>query len=164
MIDFVAIPEERMKILSKDTKWEEKLKKFLEVKVEVNEDIRIEGEDPIHVLRAKEIFKAFGRGFDFDSSLDLVDEEFGLEIIELKYYAGKSKDRQMDLKGRVIGSGGKVKKDIEKDTDCKICIFGKTVSIIGRWEDLRIAKKAIEMLLEGSMHSTVYKFLGNRRK
>jgi len=163
MIDFVAIPEERMKILEKDKSWETKLKKFLEVDVVLNEDVKIEAEDPIQALRAKEIFKAFGRGFDFESSLGLVDEEYGLEIIELKNYAGKSKDRQMELKGRIIGTKGKMKGDIEKITNCKICVFGKTASIIGRWEDLRIAKRAIEMLLEGAMHTTVYKFLVKRR-
>jgi ribosomal RNA assembly protein len=48
---------------------------------------------------------------------------------------------------------------LKKKTGTKICIHGKKISIIGKWENLQIAKKAIEMLLEGKMHSSVQKFL-----
>ena len=159
MIDYIAIPEERIKILKKDENWKEQLKKFSDAKIELNDDVSVESEDPFQVLRLKEVFKAFGRGFDFDSSLTLLDEEYFLEIMEIKDFAGKSRRRQTVLKGRVIGTEGKIKKTIEKYCDVKIAIYGKTISILGRWNNLQKAKKSIEMVLSGAMHTTVYRFL-----
>lgn len=159
MIDFVAIPEERIKILKRDRKWKELLKKFSDAIVELNEEVTIECEDPFQLLRLKEVFKAFGRGFDFNVALNLLDEEYYLEIIEVKEFSGKSRKRQIVLKGRVIGTKGKMKKMIEKYCDVKIAIYGKTISILGKWKNVRKAKKAIEMLLSGAMHSRVYRFL-----
>lgn len=159
MIDFIAIPEERMKLLKKDEKWKEQLKKFSDAKIELNDEVSIETDDPFQVLRLKEVIKAFGRGFDFDIALNLLDEEYFLEVIEVKEFSGKSRKRQLVLKGRVIGTKGKMKKMIEKYCDVKIAIYGKTISILGRWNNLMKAKKAIEMILSGAMHTTVYRFL-----
>lgn len=164
MIDFILIPEERMKILKRDKNWEKDLKKYFNVKVSLDEDIEIEGKDPFAVVRTKEIFKAFGRGFKFETALDLVDEEYFLDTIEVKDYAGKSKKRQVVLKGRVIGSEGKMKKIIEKYADVKVVIYGKTVSIIGKWGNVRKAKVAVEKLLAGSKHSGVTAFLKRLRE
>lgn len=159
MIDFIAIPEERMKILKKDKKWEEQLKKFSNAKVKLNDEISIESDDPFQVLRVKEVMKAFGRGFDFNTALNLLDEEYFLEVIEVKEFSGKSRKRQFVLKGRVIGTKGKMKKMIEKYCNVKIAIYGKTISILGKWNNVRKAEKAIKMLLSGAMHTTVYRFL-----
>jgi len=159
MIDFIAIPEERIRILRKDEKWREHLKKFVDVQVELNEGIGLSGEDAIQVIRVKEVFKAFGRGFDFDVALNLLDEEYMLDIIDIQSYVGKSRSRQITLKGRIIGTRGKMKRMIEKHAEVKIAVYGKTISIIGKWNNIRIAREAIEMLLTGSMHNTVYRFL-----
>lgn len=159
MIEYVAITEERMKILKKDEKWEEQLKELSDAKIELNDDVFIESEDPFQVLRVKEVIKAFGRGFDFETALNLLDEEYFLDIIEVKEFSGKSRKRQIVLKGRVIGREGKMKKMIEKYCDVKIAIYGKTISILGRWNNLSKARRAIEMILNGAMHTTVYRFL-----
>lgn len=163
MIEHIIIPEERLRILRKDDKWKEELKKFLNVEIELNEEILINGDDPFQVMRMKEIMKAFGRGFDFDAAFDLLDEEYLLETIDIGEFTGKSKRRRAVLKGRAIGTEGRTKKMIEKDTEVKIAIYGKTISIIGKWNNLRIAKEAIEMILSGKMHNTVYRFLGTRK-
>jgi ribosomal RNA assembly protein len=42
-------------------------------------------------------------------------------------------------------------------------VYGNTVSLIGNSISLPIAKNAIEMLLHGSEHSTVYHYLESQR-
>ena len=163
MIEHAMIPEERLRLLKKDDKWKEELKKFMDVEVELNEEVLISGEDSLQVVRVKEIMKAFGRGFDFDAALDLLDEEYLLETMEIREFSGKSKRRQVVLKGRLIGTGGKTKRMIERDASVKIAIYGKTVSIIGKWDNLKVAKEAIGMILSGSKHNTVYRFLETQR-
>ena len=164
MIDFVTIPKERMKILRNDRSAVEKLEKLSDSKIELNEEVSIECEDSLKLLRVKEVVKAFGRGFDLEATLDLLDEEYSLHLVEIKDFAGKSRNRIVTLKGRVIGTGGKTKKLIENFAEVKISIYGKTIAIIGKWDRVMIAKKAIEMILLGSLHSTVYRFLEKQRR
>lgn len=158
MIELVRIPEERLKSLKRG-KFKDLLEKFTETKIELGDDISIESEDPLKILRIKMVLQAFGRGFDFDTAMNLLDEDYILDIIEMKNYSGKSRNRMVELKGRVIGTKGKSKKMIEDATETKISIYGKTICIIGRWDRIMHARKAIEMLLNGSLHNTVYRFL-----
>ena len=162
MIDYIAIPEERMKILKKNEKWIKKLEELTNAKIKMNEEIKIEGNDFLQIMRIKEVLKAFGRGFGFNIALNLLDEEYYLEVINLKEYT-KSRNRMVVLKGRVIGTKGKMKKIIERETNTKIAIYGKTISIIGKFENLRIAEKVIRMILEGKKHGTVLRFLEEKR-
>ncbi len=163
MKEFVRIPEERIKVLRRNKKFLEELERLADCKIRINEEVEIECEDALKALRVKDVIKAFGRGFEFEDCLKLLDEEYCLEIINVKDFSGKSRNRMKELKGRVIGSEGKAKKMIEKYTNTKISIYGKTISIIGKWNEVFNAKKAIEMLLSGSMHSSVYRFLEKQR-
>ncbi|MFZ8829942.1 MAG: KH domain-containing protein [Candidatus Aenigmatarchaeota archaeon] len=159
MKDSVVLTEERAKMLRNKKEWVEKIERLSNCKISLeDQEVTIEGNDPLTVLRVKEVFRALNRGFDLNTALYLLDESYFLDIIDVKDY-GKSRERQIQLKGRVIGKGGSIKKMIEEKTGTKICVHGKTISIIGKWENLQIAKKAIEMLLEGKMHSSVQKFL-----
>lgn len=158
-MDYVAIPEKRIKILRTNKKLLEKLEKLVDVKVRVGEEVEIDGEDSLVVLCVKNVIKAFGRGFDFDDALLLLDENYLLDIISINEYAGKSRNRMQELRGRVIGTKGKTKDIIEKLTDVKIAVQGKTVCIIGRIENVQDVKQAIEMLLQGRKHGSVYRFL-----
>lgn len=158
MIEHASMPEERIRLLKKLKGWKEELKEFLDIDADVEEDVTISG-DAIQVLRGKEIVKAFGRGFNFDDSLNLLDEEYFLEVINISEFTGKSKSRQITLRGRVIGEGGRTKKMIEKCADVKIAIYGKTVSIIGKPQNIKLARNSIEMILSGSNHNSVYRFL-----
>jgi ribosomal RNA assembly protein len=164
MIDYIAIPEERLEILRKATKWREQFEKFSDVKIDVNDEIKIEGDDAITLLRVKDVFRAFGRGFEFNDALNLLDEEYTIEVVDVKGFAGKSRERQIELKGRVIGTAGRTKKMIEKYSGAKIAIYGKTISVVGKWEEVQIAKEAIGMFLNGAMHTTVYRFLESKRR
>lgn len=163
MIEFVRIPEEKLKTLKRDISLKEQIEKFTDARISLNDEVLIECEDPLIVLRIKEVMKAFGRGFEFKNAMNLLDEEYSLETIKIKEYTGKSRDRVLIMKGRLIGTKGKTKNLIEKYTDTKLAIYGKTISIIGKWSDVVIAKKAVEMILSGSLHGTVYRFLEEQK-
>jgi len=156
----ILIPEARTKILSSNKTWVKMLEEKSKTKVSIDKEILVEGEDVDAVMRAAAVIKAFGRGFDFRTTMLLLEEGWTFETIDIRVFAGKSKSRCTSLKARVIGTGGTVKNKIQKYTNTKISIFGRTISIIGKWEDVEKARNAIEMLLSGSKHNTVYKFLG----
>jgi len=162
MIDYILIPEEKRKILKKKKEWVEELEKTQNVKIKMNEEILIEGDDLLSILKVKNVLKAIGRGFDWETAKKLLDDEYYLEIIDLKDYS-RSRNKQIIMKGRVIGREGKFKRLIEEDTKTKLAVYGKTVSIIGKPEHVKIAARAVKMILEGKKHSTVMRFLARNR-
>jgi len=161
MIEFISIPEERADILKTNAKFVRKLEELANVKITFVEgtDIQIESDDSIQMMHAKDVIKAFGRGFEFENALCLLDDEYGLCVIDVKEFSGRSTDRLNELKGRIIGREGKTKNIIEKATETKLSIYGKTISIMGKWSSVQFAKDAICLLLEGRRHGTVYRFL-----
>ncbi|MBI2084085.1 MAG: RNA-processing protein [Candidatus Aenigmarchaeota archaeon] len=162
MIAHVVIPEDRIKKLRHEKGWDVELGRFFDVSVAIAEDVVIEGEDVVQVLNVKEIYKAFGRGFDFSECMDLVDDEYLLLVINIKDFAGSGK-RETVMKGRIIGEMGGMKKQIEKSAQVKVAVYGKTVSIIGRPENILVAEEAIKMILFGSKHNKVYRFLAEHK-
>lgn len=116
-------------------------------------------DDPIHVWIARDIIKAIGRGFSEEKALKLLDQDYYLDIITLEH----DTNRLRQLRGRVIGEGGRTRRIIEQSTLSHISVQGKTIAIIGYIEEVPVAKRAIEMLIDGNRHSTVYKFLERHR-
>ena len=123
-----------------------------------------ETEDPLAVWKSRYIVKAIGRGFNPEISLKLLSDETLLEIINLPDYVGKSKKAIMRQKARIIGKEGRTKDIIIDMTGVDISIYGKTVAIIGDMEQIHIAKEAVEMILNGVRHKTVYAFLEKKSR
>ncbi|MGB7969563.1 MAG: KH domain-containing protein [Methanobacterium sp.] len=123
-----------------------------------------ETEDPLSVWKARYIVKAIGRGFNPEISVKLMGDETILEIINLPDYVGKSKKAVLRQKARIIGKEGRTKDIITDMTGVDISIYGKTVAIIGDMEQIHIAKEAVEMILNGVRHKTVYAFLERKTR
>jgi ribosomal RNA assembly protein len=115
--------------------------------------------DPSEILRARDIVTAIGRGFSPHKASRLFSDGQLLEVIDLKQVIGDSQNKLTRLKGRVIGENGKTWKLIEQLASVSLSVYGHTIALIGDYEEMRVAKEAIEMLLRGCMHGTVYKYL-----
>ena len=115
------------------------------------------------MFNVKEIIRAISRGFNPDVANLLLKQDFMFEIVSLADHV-KTKNHLVRIKGRVIGKEGKSRKTIEELTETYICIYGKTIGIIGRSENVGSARRAIESLLSGSLHSSVYRFLEKKRR
>ena len=87
-----------------------------------------------------------------------------LEVMKLPLYIGKSKKALARYKGRIIGTNGKTRELITELADVDMAVYGKTVSLIGEMENILVAKEAIEMILNGSRHKSVYSFLENKKE
>ncbi|MEA3136281.1 MAG: ribosomal assembly protein, partial [Thermoplasmata archaeon] len=59
---------------------------------------------------------------------------------------------------------GKTRRIIEEQTGCDLAIYGHTVGIVGELEELGTAKKAVDMILRGAEHASVYGFLESMRR
>jgi ribosomal RNA assembly protein len=67
------------------------------------------------------------------------------------------------MRARVIGTKGKTRRLMEDLTGAHISVYGSTVSIIGNSVQMPVARSAVDMLLRGSEHSTVYKYMERQR-
>ena len=108
--------------------------------------------------------KAIGRGFSPEIAYQLLEMEYYFEIVDIRDYVGRSKKRLGTVRGRLIGRGGKTRHIIEDMTGCNLAIQGHTVCIISDLEGLEAAKVAISMVLSGSEHGSVYKYLESFRR
>jgi ribosomal RNA assembly protein len=149
------VPQERVKVI-KDGKTRGNISKTLNVKITFQDNsVTIEGEG-LELFQAKSIVKAIGRGFSPENAFKLLKEENILETIELNQF---NDSRIRIIKSRLIGTNGKAWKMIEKCSGCSLSVYGKTVSLIGNYEQLNIAREAVQMIIRGSKHSKVYGFL-----
>jgi ribosomal RNA assembly protein len=121
--------------------------------------------DPTVLFRAREVVTAIGRGFSPDHAFRLLnDDETVLEVIDLRETVGRSPSDLKRLKGRVIGKEGKTRRVIEELSEANISVYGHTISIIGQADQAAIAREAVQMLIRGSLHGTVYRFLHKKRR
>jgi len=154
MMEALLVPEERVGVLTKEVR--NRLEKETEVKTELQGNTVMLNGEGLGMLTARNFVKAVGRGFSPERAWKLLDEDQTLDIIELGYLNEK---RQKEIKGRIIGSGGKMRERIEQKTGASVSVYGKTASVIGSFEEARKAREAIEMIIKGAEISTVNRWL-----
>lgn len=163
----IKIPKERIAVLiGKEGTVKRDIERQLDIRIEIDSsegDVTITGKDALQLLAGREIIKAIARGFNPEIALLLLKPDYTLDVINLADAARTPKDLER-LKGRIIGAGGKSRRVIEDLTETNISVYGKTVSIIAEIDAMLIARHAIEMLIEGSCHRNVYKWLEKQRK
>jgi ribosomal RNA assembly protein len=170
--EYLKIPKERVGVLiGPNGKTKQTIENITKTSINIDSEagsIAIspheDAEDPLAVWKARYMVKAIGRGFNPEIALKLIDDDVMLEIINLPDYVGKSKKAVLRQKGRIIGKDGKTRDIITEMTGTYVSIYGKTVSLIGEMEHLRIAKEAVEMILDGTRHKTVYSFLERKKQ
>lgn len=170
---FVRIPKDRIGVLvGPDGKIKKAIEEKLAVTLQIESDtggvtimLAENAKDPSTLFKAKDVVTAIGRGFSPEHAFRLIrDEEAMLDIIDLRLIFGKSESDLRRVKGRIIGMDGKTRKIIEELTETNICVYGHTVGIIGNIEQVQAAREAIQMLIEGSSHGTVYRYLHKKRR
>jgi ribosomal RNA assembly protein len=170
---FVKIPKERVGVLvGPDGRVKQNIEEKLKVELQVDSeggDVKVllteKTEDPSLLFRAKDVVTAIGRGFSPEQAFRLIrDENAIFDVIDLRIIFGRSESDISRVKGRIIGMNGKTRRIIEELTDANVVVYGHTVGIIGTFEQADAARYAVQMLIDGSQHHAVYKFLANKRR
>ncbi len=170
---FIKIPKERVGVvIGPEGRTKKSIEDKLSVELQIDSeagDVKIimkEGAtDPSNLFSAKDVVTALGRGFSPEHAFRLIrDDQAVLDILDLRAVFGKSEADIKRVKGRIIGMNGKTRAIIEELTDANVAVYGHTVAIIGTMDQLVVAREAIEMLIKGSMHGTVYRFLHRKRR
>jgi ribosomal RNA assembly protein len=168
---FARIPKERVGILIGP---DGRTKQYIEDKLGVKLEIDTEGSvtitltekapDPSVLLKAKDVVTAIGRGFTPQTTFRLIRNEDDIyDMIDLRLIFGRSESDIKRIKGRIIGTEGKTRKLIEELTEADVVVYGHTVGIIGSFEEADAARNAVQMIIDGCEHHTVYNYLQKKR-
>ena len=164
---YVRVPKERIAVLiGKNGEVKELIEKN-GINIEINSsngEVKITGKNSLDEINAENVVKAIARGFSPEKAMLLFNEDYYFELLDIREWAGKKENHIKRLAGRVIGKEGKARRVIEDISGAYVTIYGHTIGIIGRIKEMQSAKRAIEMLLDGANHSTVYHFLEKERR
>ena len=168
---YVKIPKDRVGILigSKGAT-RQQLEKRSGVPMDIDSrsgDITLHDErakDPGMSLKMRDVVQAIGRGFSPEHAMLLFNEEYYLFLMDMREFVGKESKDVRRMKARLIGTKGKTRKLIEDMTGSYVSIYEETVGVIGDLMGGSIAKTAVEMLLNGSEHSSVHRLLESKRQ
>ena len=159
----IRIPNDRIAVLiGKSGNVKSQIEKLCHVSLDIDGDtgevlIKSHGDvENFSPFKAMEIVTAIGRGFSPENALTLLKGENALHVIDLREFAGKSSANVERIKGRIIGEGGRARRNMENLSGTHISVYGRTVSIIGDSSKLRIAVDAISAISSGSLHGSVY--------
>ena len=130
-------------------------------------EVRVESPDtdPVAAMRARDIVLAIGRGFSPERAYRLLKENTFLGVLDIKLTTGhREKEALRRIRSRVIGTRGRARARLEELSGCSVSVYGSTVALIGEEDQLERATRAVEMLLKGSEHSTVFHLLTRLRR
>jgi ribosomal RNA assembly protein len=163
-MNHVKIPQDRVgALIGAGGETLREIESRAEVRLDVDSEngaVKVESVgDPVTGLKGPEIVRAIGRGFPPEDALSLLEDDVMLfDLIDIDAAARNKKDLQRK-KGRLIGEGGRTRQIMEELSGASVVIYGSTMGVIGRPEQVSMVREAAEMLLEGAPHGAAYSFL-----
>ncbi len=140
--------------------------KRLECDIEVDSStgkVNAKSDNSVNLFVLGNMIGAINMGHNPENALMLMDETFVVDNIDVKNYE-KNIDRLKIIMGRIIGKEGITRKTIEDITKCKVSVHDHIVSVIGPYENTMLVHEALDMLIKGAAHKSLYSFLERNKE
>lgn len=162
MIESYFLEKDRIPVfIGKSGSEKKKLEKKFNCSLEINSktgEVTIDSEDAIATFILSNMINAVNYGHSPENALMLEDENYVLDIIDVKNYI-KDHSRLKSVMGRIIGKGGSTRNVIEEITKTHVSVKDHFVSIVGPYENVQLVHEAVEMLIQGASHKSFYSYL-----
>jgi ribosomal RNA assembly protein len=110
------------------------------------------------VVKMRDFLISLTLGVDEFDAKKLLTDEYMLYLIDLKTIIDSKEDISRIL-ARIIGEEGKIKKRISEATGCSLYISDSKIALIGSYDEIEYAKNAIQIIIDGSPHARLFKYL-----
>lgn len=150
-----------------DGSTKKELEDKFESKIDIDSDsgeVIVESEDAVSVFVLSNIVNAVNLGHNPDNAMKLEDENYVLDVIDVKSLVRNDHTRVKTVMGRIIGKNGATRRAIEEITRCSVSVRDTNVSVIGPYENILLVHEALEMLINGVSHKSFYSFLERNRE
>lgn len=103
--------------------------------------------DPYAIIKARDIIKCLARSVPYQMALTLLEDEVYCDIIKIKSFV---RDKQVFVKRRqrLVGPEGATLKALEILTECYMLVQGNTVTLIGHYSKLKVARRVVEEVMK----------------
>nr|CAH8865652.1 unnamed protein product [Trichobilharzia regenti] len=105
--------------------------------------------DPFIILKARDVTRLLARSVPMEQAIRVLDDEFFADIIEINL---NNRERFVKRRNRLIGHDGETLKALELSTNCYIVIQGKTVAVVGRYNDLKEVRRIVQGCIYDNTH------------
>ncbi len=141
------------------------LEKFARVRFdEANNMVLIESKDEkSDVLKVRDFVIALDNCIEESLGLEILRKDFMVYLIDLRNIFSDKEDIRRIL-GRIIGEQGKIKAKIIEMTGCHLQINDSKILLVGSYEDVEYAKQAIQIIVDGSPYTRLFKYLEKVRR
>ena len=116
------------------------------------------GENSVFAFILVNIVHAINYGHSPEKAMLLENESFVIDTIDVKTQV-RDPVRLKVTMGRIIGKDGSTRKVIEEITKCSVSVRDHFVSVIGPYDNTILVHEALDMLIKGASHKSLYGYL-----
>jgi len=107
--------------------------------------------DPYIIFKSRDCCKLLARSVPYQEAVKVLQDDICSDVIKIGGFT-RNKDRFIRRRARLVGPHGSTLKALEIVTECYFLVQGSTVSLIGPWKRMKLARRIIEECMSNKTH------------